>query len=126
MESAHRRATLTKEPHHLPYDERLKRLGLNDLRTRRERADSDLKLVHGIDKVNWCENNKIIRSNQTPDRLRRNFQLLRERTKGNEARQKFLLNRMARRCSKTLPFDWEDYFFPKKIGLAPSVNSFKN
>ena len=39
LESFQRRANLMKESHHLPYEERLKRLSLTDLKTRRERSD---------------------------------------------------------------------------------------
>ena len=54
LESVQRRASLTKEPQHLPYEERLKILSLTDLKTRRERGDfiQINKIVHGIDKVN--------------------------------------------------------------------------
>ena len=37
LESVQRRATLNKESHHLPYEKRLERLGLTDLKTTRER-----------------------------------------------------------------------------------------
>ena len=55
LKSVQRRANLTKESQHLPYEERLKRLGLTDLKTRQERCNliKINKLVHGIDKVNW-------------------------------------------------------------------------
>ena len=100
------------------YEERLKRLGLTDLKTRRERGDfiQIYKLVHGIDKVNWCDKNNILRPNQIPDGRRHHFQLSRERTTGNEPRTNFLLNRM------TTP--WNN--LPKEIALARSVNSFKS
>ena len=39
LESVQRRSTLTKESHHLPYEKRLERLGLTDLKTRRERGN---------------------------------------------------------------------------------------
>ena len=118
LESVQRSATLTKESQHLPYEERLKRLGLTDLKTRRERGDfiQIYKLVHGIDKVNWCDKNNILRPNQIPDGRRHHFQLSRERTTGNEPRTNFLLNRM------TTP--WNN--LPKEIALARSVNSFKS
>ena len=39
LESVQRRASHTKEPQNLPNEERLKKLGLTDLKTRRERSD---------------------------------------------------------------------------------------
>ncbi len=54
LESVQRRATLTKESHHLSYENRLKKLGLTDLKTRRVRGDfiQIFKIVHGLKKVN--------------------------------------------------------------------------
>ena len=110
--------TLTKESQNLPYEEILKRLGLTDLKTRRERGDliQINKLVHGIDKVNWCDKNKILRPNQIPDGQRHLFQFSRERKTGREPRKNFLLNRMAT--------PWNN--LPKEIALERSVNSFKS
>ena len=71
-----------KKSQHLPYEEKLKRLGLTDLKTRRERDDliQIYKLVHAIDKVTWCDKNKMLRPNQISNRRRHHFQLSRERT----------------------------------------------
>ena len=57
-----RRATLIKELQYLPYEEILERLGLTDLKTRREIGDfiQIYKIVHGQKKVNWCEEKKIL------------------------------------------------------------------
>ena len=48
------RETLTKVLHHLPYEKGLERLGLTDLKTRRERGDfiQIYKIVHDLVKVN--------------------------------------------------------------------------
>ena len=118
LESVQRIATLTRESHHLPYEKRLERLGLTDLKTRRERGDfiQIYKIVHGLEKVNWSEENKILRPDQNITGRRHPFQLSRERTSGNEPRTHFLLNRMAT--------PWNN--LPKDIALAHSVNSFKS
>ena len=54
LESVQRRATLRKESHHLSNERRLERLGLTDLKTRRERVDfiQIYKIVHGLEKAN--------------------------------------------------------------------------
>ena len=88
---------------------------LIELKTRRERGDfiQIYKIVHGLEKVNWSEENKILRPDQNITGRRHPFQLSRERTSGNEPH--FLLNRMT-----TL---WHNLL--KDIALAHSVNSFK-
>ena len=53
------------------------------------------KIVHVPEKVNWCDENKILRPEQSITYRRHPFQLSRERTSGNEPRTHFLLNRMA-------------------------------
>jgi hypothetical protein len=118
LESVQRRATLTRESYHLPYKERLERLGLTNLSFRRERGDfiQIYKIVHGLEKVNWSDKNKILRPNQCRTGRRHHFQLSREYTRGNEPRTNILLNRMAT--------PWNN--LPKEIVLAPSVNSFKS
>ena len=42
--------------YNLPYDERLEILDLIDLKTRTESGDfiQICKLVHGLEKMNWC------------------------------------------------------------------------
>ena len=107
LESVQAKATLTKESHHLPYEMRLERLGLTDLKTRQERGDfiKIYKIVHGLEKVKWCDENRILRSEQNITGLRHPFQLSLEQTSGNETRTHFLLNRMATHgtiCVKTL------------------------
>ena len=107
-----------KESHHLSYENRLKKLGLTDLKTRRVRGDfiQIYKIAHGLEKVNWCDENKILKTEQNITGRRHPFQLSRERTSGNEPRTHFLLNRMAT--------PWNN--LPKEIALAHSVNSFKS
>ena len=118
LECVQRRLTCDKESHHLPYEKRLERLGLTDLKTRRERGDfiQIYKIVHGMEKIHWCNENKILRPDQKIIDQRHFFQLSRERTKGNEPRTHFLLNRMAN--------PWNN--LSKDITLADSVNSFKS
>ena len=118
LESVQRRETLTKESHHLPYEKRLEILGLTDLKTRRVRGDfiQIYKIVRGLEKVNWCDENNILRPEQNITSRRHPFQLSRERTLGNEPRTHFLLNRMAT--------PWNNS--PKDSALAHSENSFKS
>ena len=87
----------------------------NKTREKPLHTDPD-KLVQGIDKVNWCDKNNILRPNQIPDGRRHHFQHSRERTSGNDPRTNFLLNRIAS--------PWNN--LPKAIALARSVNSFKS
>ena len=96
----------------------LERLGLKDLKTRRERGDfiQIYKNVHVLEKVNWYDENKILRPEQNNTGHRHPFQLSRVRTSCNEPRTHFFLNRMAT--------PWNN--LPKNITLAHSVNSFKN
>ena len=60
LESVQRRAALTNESHHLPNEKSIERLCLTDLKTRRERGEFILinKIVHGLEKVNWCDETK--------------------------------------------------------------------
>ena len=94
MKSVQRRATLTKELQHLPYEERLKRLGLTNLKTRRERGDfiQIHKLVHDLEKVFWYHENMILRPGQKKVNRRHTFQLSRKHARGNEPSTHFLLN----------------------------------
>ena len=79
LESVQRRATLTRELSRLPYYEILERLGLADFSSKRERGDfiQIYKTVHGVEKVNWCENNKILKPNQIRTVRRHHFELSR-------------------------------------------------
>ena len=82
---------------------------MTDLKTSRQRDFIQIyKIVHGLEKINWSEENKIIRPEQMIIGRRRPFQLSHERTSGIEPRTHFLLNRMA-----TL---WN--ILPKDIALA--------
>ena len=118
LEGVQRKAILTKESPHLSYEERLKRLDLTDLKTRRMISDfiQTDKLDHGLEKVNWSDENNILIPNQQTACRTHPFQLSRELTRGNESRTHFLLNRMITR--------WNN--LPKNIVLEPSVNLFKN
>ena len=61
---------------------------MTDLKTRRERGDFILiyKILHGLEKVNWSDENKILRLEQNKTGRRHPFQLSRERISGNEPR----------------------------------------
>ena len=61
LERVQRRATKTIEFRHLSYENRLKKLGLTTLEHRRHRVDliQCYKIIHGLDKVNWCIENTI-------------------------------------------------------------------
>ena len=54
LERVKRRATLTRESYHLIYHERLERLGLTDLSSRREKGNftQNYKIVRGLEKLN--------------------------------------------------------------------------
>ena len=82
---------------HLPYENRLEILCLTDLKTIRERGDfiQIYKIVHGLEKVNWCDENKIIKPDQKTAGPRHTFQLCRDQTREYELRTQFLLNKMA-------------------------------
>ena len=66
LESVQRRATLRKESHHLKYEERLQRVGLTNLKKRRvgDEVVQIYKLVHGLEKVNCCDENKKVKPDQ--------------------------------------------------------------
>ena len=68
-------------------------------KTTRERERDDFiqiyKIVHGLQKVNWCDKNRVPRHNQNLADRRDPYQLSRERIRENEPRTHFLLNRMA-------------------------------
>ena len=85
------------QSHHLSYQNRLERLGLTDLKTRGERVDfiPIYKIVHGLEKVNWCNENKILKPERNIKCRRHQFQLSRERTSRNEPRTHFLFKIMA-------------------------------
>ena len=71
--------------------------------------------MHGPEKVNWFDENKILIPDQKITSRVHRFQLLRERTSGNYPRTHFLLYRMAT--------PWTT--LPKNIVHAHSVTSFK-
>ena len=51
-------------------------------------------IVHGLEKVNWCEENKILGPDQKTTGRRHPFQLSREPSRGNEPISHLLFNRM--------------------------------
>ena len=119
LEKVQHRATKTYNSRHLNYEDRLIKFGFTTLEQRRHRGDliQCYKLVHGIEKVNWCPENKILsRFGNNISTRRHNLQLTREIIKGCEPRFNFLLNRIAT--------PWNN--LPHNIVFAPSVNSFKN
>ena len=115
-----RKCPAQSNPYHLPYEKRLERPSLRDLKKRRERGyfTQISKIVHGLEKVNCCDENKILSKlvEQNNTSRRHSLQLSRERTSGNEPRTHFRLDRMAS--------PWNNS--PKNIALAHSVNSFKS
>ena len=119
LEKVQRRATKTIESRHLSYEKRIKKLGLTTLEQRRHRGDfiQCFKIIHGLDKVNWCTENKI-QGNCKKDlnSRRHNLQLTRELVQNCESRHFFLMNRIAT--------PWNN--LPVKIVNAKSVNCFKN
>ena len=116
LESVQRRGTLTKE-RTTPSALRKKTI-FNGPENKTRRGDfiQIYKIVHGLEKVNLCDEIKILRPEQNTTGRRHPFQFCSERTSGNEPRIHFLLNRMAT--------PWNN--LPKKIALAHSVNSFKS
>ena len=98
LEKVQRRATKTLESRHLSYENRIKKLGLTTLEQRRHRGDfiQCYKLVHGLDKVNWCIENKIqAKCKKDLNNRRHNLQLTREIVQKCESRHSFLMNRIA-------------------------------
>ena len=119
LEKVQHRATKTLESRHLSYENRIKKLGLTTLEQRRHRGDfiQCFKIIHGLDKVNWCTENKI-QGNWKKDlnSRRHNLQLTRELVQNCESRHFFLMNRIAT--------PWNN--LPIKIVNSKSVNCFKN
>ena len=70
LESVQRRATLTKESHHLPSEKRMERQGLTDLKTRRERGDfQDCARSREGKLVRWKHNTKTRAKYNSPKTL---------------------------------------------------------
>ena len=81
-------------------------------KTRKRQFHSQIyKIVHGLEKVNWCDGNKTLRPEKNKTDLKHQFQFYRERTSGNE---------------HTLPSQQNSNPLLKDIALANLVNSFKS
>ena len=121
LEDVQKRATNTSDLRHLSYENRLQRLNLTSLYTRRIRGDliQVYKIINKFDKIEWNPSNKIIQisDDEVGEMGRRNkYRLEREIVKNCPQRHNFLLNR-------TAPI-WNQ--LPNEIVYAKSINSFKH
>ena len=115
IENVQRRATrLVKCIKHLPYEERLKTLGLPSLEYRRERADliQVYKIMHGIDKIDKDKMFKLSRYRATRGH---SLKLYKKR-----ARLKVRANSFSNRVVD----NWNS--LTEDIVNAPSLNAFKS
>ena len=115
IENVQRSATkLVATCKNLPYQERLRKLGLPTLEYRRERADmiQTYKILHGIDKL---DNDKLF----TPALYRatrgHSYKLQKRRSR---------LNVRANTFSNQVVDTWNN--LPENVVNAPSVNAFKS
>jgi ribonuclease P/MRP protein subunit RPP40 len=109
------------ELRHFSYEDRLVKLGLTTLKTRRIRGDliQQFKIQNRMDKVNWQKTNFIapsISSSGPAANIRGHKYRINQESDSHPARDNFFLNRIAQYWNKLK----ED-----TIG-AKSVNSFKN
>ena len=108
---------------------RLEILGLTYLKTRRERGYliQIYKMMHGLEKVKWPDENKILIPEQNITGRRHPFQLSRERTSGNEPRTNFLINWMETPCTCTLGklFKSKLDLYLNKVGRNTHIHSYK-
>ena len=87
------------------------------MKTRRERGDLIKiykRLLRGLEKLNYYNENKILRPDQQTEDRRHPFQLSHKLTRGTEPRTHFLFNQME--------ISWNN--LPNKIARVPLVNSF--
>ena len=91
---------------------------MTDLKTRRERGDfiQIYQIVQDLAKVNWCDENKILKSEPYITGRIHPFQLSHEGTSRNAPRMHFFLNRMSTPYKN----------LTKNIALAHLVNSFNS
>jgi hypothetical protein len=114
LEAVQARATKTHGIHHLPYPERLRKLGLPSLEYRRLRADmvTIYRITHQIDDV---AHHDLLPPLSTSTTRGHPFKLTKERTRTTKARN-ILRHR---------PIDtWNS--LPTEVVTAPSLNAFKN
>ena len=118
----HRATKLAPEIRHLPYNERLKRLGLTTLVDRRTRGDliQQYKIYHEFDNINWYSKQDYASSlatNGPASNVRgHNARLALENITQCNQRENFYLNRVAKYWNK----------LPSEAINAGSVNQFKN
>ncbi len=115
IENVQRRATkLVSNINHLPYNERLKTLGIPSLEYRRQRADmiQVYKIIEGIDKVE--ENHFFTRATYITTRGH-SRKLFKKRAR---------LNMRANSFSNRIVENWNN--LSDDVVTAPSVNAFKS
>ncbi|CAF1043099.1 unnamed protein product, partial [Brachionus calyciflorus] len=122
IESVQRRATkLIPTINRLEYTERLKKLNLTTLETRRLRGDliQMFKIFKGFDEVNWFNNVvfKNIGSDSTAPQLRSHeFVVERQLVKNCDQRHNFFINRVSTFWNR----------LPRDVVNSTDINSFKN
>ena len=122
IESVQRRATkLIPTINRLEYTERLKKLNLTTLETRRLRGDliQMFKIVKGFDEVNWFNNVvfKNIGSDSTAPQLRSHeFVVERQLVKNCDQRHNFFINRVSTFWNR----------LPRDVVNSTDINIFKN
>ena len=102
----------------LTYEERLEKLGLSKLVTRRERGDliQMFKIINGIEKVNWIKHIEFKRRQLRDHHDKKyNREIITKSMRDCTARHNFFTNRIAKA--------WNE--LPENVIEAKSVNSFK-
>ena len=122
LEKVQIRATkLVKSIGNLPYEERLKKLGLTTLKARRERGDliEYFKISKGLSRVDWHNPNKIMNSlsiNGPAGNIRgQKHRIVKQLTRIKQ-RENFMTNRVVENWNK----------LPQDVIGANSKNIFKN
>lgn len=119
LERVQQRATKTiTSLRRLPYESRLKRLGLTKLVHRRERGDliQQFKFSHGIDDINFSVPQIPVPSQGIYQMRGNSMRLERQDVRNCEERNEFFTNRVVSR--------WN--VLPESAVKAPNVNCFKN
>lgn len=117
LESVQRRATkIVRKITHLSYEERLDKLNLTSLSTRRLRGDliQQCKFHHKLNQITWHHPNS--RYSQDYNIRGNEFKLNKQLVKGCNSREIFFTNRIANKWNK----------LPKEIVFTRTINEFKN